>query len=77
MTEQGKSAQQNPDAALTGPDQARRFRMKADELRAVAAQMKNADTKASCERMAETYERLADHLDPKVSRASRRAPEAG
>jgi hypothetical protein len=44
-------------------DRARQWRMKAEELRAVADQMHNPTAQESFRRMAATYDRLAERLE--------------
>ena len=59
-------------------EQARRWRLQAEECRAVADQMQNPMAQASFRRMAETYDRLADHLERRAAGVEQpKKPETG
>jgi hypothetical protein len=59
-------------------ERARRWRLKAEECRTVADQLKNRMAQASIRRLAETYDRLADRCERRVTVAETpKKPEAG
>ena len=57
------------------PARAQRLRSRAEEIRAAAEDMQSAPARTTMLHIAETYERLADHLDgqPSTSDACKRA----
>jgi hypothetical protein len=57
-------------------DQAQRWRLKAEECRAVADQMKNPAAQASFRQMAETYDTLAKRLEERLARTVTKKPDA-
>jgi hypothetical protein len=57
-------------------EQARLWRLKAEELRTVADQMKNPMSRDSFLRMAEVYEKLARRCDERVAGDAAKKPEA-
>jgi hypothetical protein len=59
-----------------GPEQARRWRLKAEECRALADQLLNPRAKASFRRMAETYDQLADQYEIPSNNPAAKKPEA-
>lgn len=59
------------------PERARRWRMKAEELRTVAEQMKNPTAKGSYLRLAETYETLANNESQRASRTKNTGESSG
>jgi len=63
--------------AMAEPERARRWRMRAAEFRAVAEQTTNPQAKLSRMRLAETYDRLAQHEEDRAAREAKRKPEAG
>jgi hypothetical protein len=58
-------------------EQARLWRLKAEELRTVADQMKNPMARDSFVRMAETYDNLARRWEKQAGGAVEKTPEAG
>jgi hypothetical protein len=58
-------------------EQARRWRLKAEECRAVSDQMQDPLAKLSFWRMAETYDRLANGLEERAAGVSVTMPETG
>lgn len=58
-------------------EQVHRWRMKAEELRTGAGQMKNPSARASFLRMAETYDRVAENYENKLRAAGAGIPDAG
>lgn len=64
-----------PDHALL--DQARHWRMKAEECRAVAEQMQNPMARLSFRSMAETYDHLAAHCEARAEQGDTQMPGTG
>ena len=70
-------AEQLEGAEAQRLDRARLWRMKAEELRTVAEQIESPQAHDSFQRMAETYDRLAQHEEEQVAGTAKRKPEAG
>jgi hypothetical protein len=58
-------------------EQARRWRLKAEEYRTVADQMKGPMARASMRQLAQTYDRLANGLEERALGLFSKKPEAG
>jgi hypothetical protein len=55
---------------LASLEQARRWRLKAEECRTVADQMMNPMAQASLRRIAETYDTLASRIEERLARVA-------
>jgi hypothetical protein len=70
----------NPEGGMSEDTylaQAERWRKKAEELRAVADQMRNPFSRQSFLRMAETYDRLAEEYENKAANQATSKPDVG